>query len=68
MITCCRYCTPPKRNPYCHSSCQEYLAQKESHDKEKTERDRKNKVIGEIMGDRGHKVYNALKDRRNKKI
>lgn len=20
----CRYCTPPKRNEYCHGNCQEY--------------------------------------------
>jgi hypothetical protein len=26
---CCRWCVPPKRNPYCHSYCPDYLKEKE---------------------------------------
>ena len=25
---CCRWCVPPKRNPYCHSTCPDYLKEK----------------------------------------
>lgn len=28
FFTCCKDCTPPKRNPGCHSKCEEYLKQK----------------------------------------
>ena len=37
MITCCRYCVPPKRSPICHCYCKEYKIEKEAHEAEKKE-------------------------------
>ena len=30
-ITCCRYCVAPKRHPGCHSTCPEYIKEREEH-------------------------------------
>ena len=35
MITCCRYCVPPKRNAICHSYCKDYRIEKECHEEER---------------------------------
>lgn len=32
-ITCCTNCVPPKRHACCHSTCSEYIQQKEAYDK-----------------------------------
>jgi hypothetical protein len=37
----CKDCKPPKRNPYCHTNCPEYLAEKAEHEKIKAAADRK---------------------------
>lgn len=34
MITCCRYCVPPKRNAICHGYCKDYLIEKKLHEEE----------------------------------
>lgn len=31
---CCKDCKPPKRNPYCHSECPEYLEARQEREKE----------------------------------
>jgi hypothetical protein len=67
-IKCCYGCVPPKRNPYCHSTCQEYIAEKAEHEKIKAKHDRENDITGAIMADRSNKVYNALKGLRVKKF
>ena len=43
-IRCCYGCTAPKRYPGCHSHCPEYIAEKDKHDKEKAEADRKKHI------------------------
>ena len=67
-IQCCRYCVPPKRNPYCHSNCPEYIAEKEEHDKRKAEYDKELDISIAIQRSRGDKVYRDMKDRRNKRV
>ena len=67
-INCCYGCVAPKRNPYCHSYCLEYIAEKAEHDKLKAEIDREREVSGAILSERGNKVYNAMKNRMNKKL
>lgn len=43
VIKCCNGCKPPKRNPYCHIDCPEYLAEKAAYEERKAEEDaRKN--------------------------
>ena len=67
-IYCCKGCVAPKRYPGCHSTCQEYIEQKETHEKRRAEIAKQNEIDYAIMADRGKKVYNALKDRRYKKV
>ena len=31
-IKCCEHCEPPKRNPYCHASCPDYIVEKAFED------------------------------------
>ena len=68
VITCCRGCVAPKRHPGCHSGCQEYITQKAEHDRLKKIYDEKNRIDSDIEMDRAKRVYNALKNRRNKKL
>lgn len=37
----CRDCKPPKRNPDCHSYCEEYLEWQKQHEKENKEAKKK---------------------------
>ena len=67
-ITCCNGCVPPKRNPYCHGICPEYIAQKEKHDQEKAEQDRKRDAKADLLNQKYKKVFDAYKKRRNKKM
>ena len=65
-INCCNGCVPPKRNPYCHISCPEYLADKAENERRKAEYYKAEKISVAINLERGKKVYNALKDRARK--
>lgn len=67
-INCCKGCVAPKRYPGCHGTCEEYLACKAEHDRLKAEHDKARDISIGIYADRSKKVYNAMKDRRNKKI
>ena len=66
-IKCCFGCVAPKRNSYCHSSCPEYIAEKEAHDKRKAEYDREQSITEAILLDRKNKVYKALKGLKTRK-
>ena len=68
VITCCRGCVAPKRHPGCHSSCQEYIVQKAEHERLKKKYDEKNRISNAIEMDRAKRVYNAMKNRRIKRI
>lgn len=65
-IQCCKGCVPPRRNPYCHSNCPEYIAEKEDYDKKMAEFKKKEDVSRAIQSSRGQKVYKALKDNRSR--
>ena len=65
-IKCCNGCVPPKRNPYCHGSCPEYLAEKAEYDRLMAIEHERNKSLGEYYSLRSQKVIKALK-RRSKK-
>lgn len=64
-INCCKGCVPPKRNPYCHSTCQEYIAEKAEYERIRDEHNDKYKVERAIYLSRSDKVYKAMKDRRS---
>lgn len=64
MIYCCKGCEAPKRYPGCHGECQEYLDQKAWYDKRKAELDKERQVDQAIIGERGKKVYQAMRSHR----
>ena len=67
-ICSCKDCVAPKRYPGCHSVCREYLEQKAEHDRLKAIHDKEKQINLGIYIDRNTKIYNAMKDRRNKKL
>jgi hypothetical protein len=67
MIYSCKGCVAPKRYPGCHAVCQEYLEQKAAYDERKAELDKEQQIKQAILGDRGVKVYNAMKGYRHSK-
>ena len=64
VIKCCRGCEPPKRNPYCHSTCPEYLAEKAAYEEKCKEANRKKFADYELNAQREKGVYIARKSRR----
>lgn len=61
-IYSCKDCD--KRFPGCHSSCPDYIAEKEKHDKEKAERDKENFVRYGLYNQRDtvvRKYYKSIK-------
>ena len=66
-IKCCNGCVPPKRNPYCHGSCPEYLAEKAEYDRLMAADAEKRMIGNAIYSNRSVKVNNAMRRRRNKK-
>jgi hypothetical protein len=67
-VNCCNGCVAPKRHPGCHASCPKYIAVKAAHDRRKAEHEKSGQISGAIYGERSKKVYNAMKDRRSKKV
>lgn len=67
MIYSCKGCVAPKRHPGCHSTCPEYLADKERHDKEKADADKKKMVEAGLTSqtfvgvNRAHKAQRRMK-------
>ena len=67
MITSCKGCVAPKRYPGCHAVCPEYLKEKAEYESRKAEYYREDILTGNIVGDRGRKVRNALRGYRGNK-
>ena len=63
-IKCCNGCVPPKRNPYCHSTCPEYTEQKEKHDKEREIEFQKKVTSSNLEGQKIDAIDKAKKKRR----
>ena len=63
-ISCCKGCVPPKRNPYCHASCQEYNAEKEAHEKRKAEYSGDAVIKSGLTAQKAAAVTKALKKRK----
>lgn len=67
-IKCCNGCVAPKRHTACWGHCPEYIAEKAEYERRKEEYYREDRLTGDIVGDRGKKVRNALKGYRKSKI
>lgn len=67
IIKCCLGCKPPERNPYCHSTCPEYLEQKAEHERLKAVEDKKKFVGISVMTQKSEGVRRAMKGRKGKK-
>lgn len=65
MITCCKDCVAPKRHPGCHDYCEEYLKEKEEHERQKEAARKEKLIVNGIVGQQ-LKAINKLRDRRNK--
>lgn len=66
-ISCCYGCTPPKRTPYCHGSCPDYIGEVEENKQKKAAEDQKRMVSNAIYYSRCVKVNSAMRRRRNRK-
>ena len=50
----CLYCVPPKRTPWCHATCKEYLDAKAEHEAKKNqviENQRVDKLMDSVWAD-----------------
>ena len=65
-ISCCRGCVPPKRNPYCHGNCPEYVKEKAAYEARKAEVDKENFVRCGVLSQRLESSYRAMKRCRKK--
>lgn len=65
FFECCRYCVPPKRNPYCHipGNCKEHDEAKAKHDKCKAIEDDKKRIKNGCRSQRDESVRKAMKKR-----
>lgn len=66
IIKCCLGCKPPKRNPYCHSTCPEYLEQKAEYDERKAIADKERMVGSGVQSQKSTAIHKALKGRKVK--
>ena len=48
----CKWCKPPKRHPGCHSTCSEYLSEKEEYDSRMAEQRKKHKAEMDYRSER----------------
>lgn len=63
-IFCCRDCAPPKRSLYCHSTCEDYIREKDEYDKKKAEVDAKRYADSNM---RDYEISVARRIKRRKK-
>ena len=61
VIRCCRGCKPPKRNPYCHSTCPEYLNEKAEYEAMKAVADKNQRLAHGLKSQRDSAVFKAFK-------
>ena len=61
VINCCRGCVPPKRNPHCHGTCPEYLAEKAAYEEKRKEANRKKFLDFDLNAQREKAVQTARK-------
>ena len=61
IIKCCKGCVPPKRNPHCHSTCPEYLAEKAAYEARRKEAAQKKQIDYDLDSQREKAVYTAKK-------
>lgn len=66
-IKCCLGCVAPKRNPWCHSHCAEYITEKAQYEEEKAAANRKKAVGKSIYVQKQNGVLRAHKARKCKK-
>lgn len=64
---CCRWCVPPKRNPYCHGSCPEYAEARAKHDEDNAAVNQAKAVKGGLIAQALRGVNRAEKARKNSK-
>ena len=63
-IKCCDGCLPPKRNPYCHSTCPEYKQEREKADADRAAEKMEKDVKSRLNSQTYERVEKALKAQR----
>lgn len=63
-IKCCNGCAPPKRTPYCHSTCPDYIAAKAVNDELLQKLRRQSELDSGLYAQRLRNVERAYKGRR----
>lgn len=65
-IKCCNGCVPPKRNPYCHSYCPDYIKEKAENDAKRDEDFKRRSIRNGLIQQQQRAVIQAAKGKRNK--
>lgn len=63
IISCCRYCVPPKRHSACWGHCPEYLKEKAEYEAIKAERSKQAKIEADLYAQRAAAVKRVQKRR-----
>lgn len=63
-IKCCNGCVPPKRTPYCHGTCPDYIAAKAANDAELERQRKENLVSYGLYAQKCRNVEKAYKSRK----
>lgn len=65
-IKCCNGCVPPKRNPYCHGTCPDYIREKAENDAKRDEDFKKRSIKNGLIVQTERAVRNAKRGKRKK--
>ena len=65
-IKCCKDCVPPKRDPYCHGTCPDYIREKAESDARRDEDFKKRSIKSGLILQTERAVRNATKRKRKK--
>lgn len=65
-IKCCNGCVPPKRNPYCHATCEDYIREKEIHEAELAADYERRRIKNGLIEQQERAIRKAAKGKKKK--
>lgn len=66
-IGCCHGCVPPKRTPYCHSTCETYIAAKAEYEAKRREELKQRDIQARLRSQEMDSMERAYKAQRRKR-